>query len=255
MSDLFGKVIIIILVGGSMFVWTVMVSKWVELDRAIKTTRRFLIAYRGEQHPLRLIIKHQKFPESPLYQVYEKTTVALGTELNPGSFNQDSLFVDGGSPMSGTLTMYALNSISNIAECKAAEQSLVIEQNMGYVATAANTAPLMGLLGTVWGVMGAFTGMAITGQATLPAMAPGVAAALATTVVGLFVALPSAVGYNVLSAKIRILSVGMENFAQEFVADLRRVYHEESVEGQSMIAEKPPAAFDALNDEDEAYGS
>jgi biopolymer transport protein TolQ len=244
MSDGVGKGIIVFLVIGSMFVWTVMVTKWLELERATKATRRFMIAYRGEAHPLRLLSKRVKFPESPLYQVYVKACVALGTELNPRGFSQDSLFIEGMSGMTGTLTRHELDSISSLAECKAAEQSLVIEQSMGYIATAANTAPLMGLLGTVWGVMGAFTGMAVTGQASLPAMAPGVAAALATTVVGLVVALPSAIGYNLLSNKIRILSVGMENFAHEFVADIRRVYHDEDTQSTASRSAARSSAYD-----------
>ena len=253
LSDPVGQAIIIFLVIGSMFVWTIMVNKWLELDRAISATRRFLKAYRGEPDPLSLLRKHAKFGESPLYQVYIKACVALGTELNPGSFNQDNLFVDGVDAMTGSVTMHKLDSIENIAESKAAEQSLKIEQSMGYIATAANTAPLLGLLGTVWGVMGAFIGMASMGQASLPAMAPGIASALATTVVGLIVALPSAIGYNLLSNKIRIISVGMENYVYELVADLRREFHEEETQGSRGRA--IPRYADEEDEELEYHGS
>ena len=55
-------------------------------------------------------------------------------------------------------------------------------------------------------------------------MAPGISGALLTTVVGLLVALPSAVGYNLLTSQIRTLTVEMDNFAQEFESDIRRTY-------------------------------
>ena len=76
----------------------------------------------------------------------------------------------------------------------------------------------------VWGVMDAFGGMAVTGSAMLSAVAPGISSALLTTVVGLLVALPSAIGYNILSDQIRKLSVNMDNFVQEFTADVERHY-------------------------------
>jgi biopolymer transport protein TolQ len=71
-------------------------------------------------------------------------------------------------------------------------------------------------------VMISFTGMATQGSANLSAVAPGIASALLTTVVGLFVAIPSAVGYNVLTNQIRQLTVQMDNFADALVADMQR---------------------------------
>jgi biopolymer transport protein ExbB/TolQ len=62
----------------------------------------------------------------------------------------------------------------------------------------------------------------MTGMATMSAVAPGVSGALLTTVVGLCVALPSAIGYNILTVKIRRLNIGMEHFAQEFLADIEQ---------------------------------
>jgi biopolymer transport protein TolQ len=97
---------------------------------------------------------------------------------------------------------------------------------MGLVATAASTAPFLGLLGTVWGVMEAFGGMALGGTAMLSAVAPGISGALLTTVVGLLVALPSVVGYNLLSDSIRRISVEMDNFVDELMADVERQYRD-----------------------------
>ena len=95
---------------------------------------------------------------------------------------------------------------------------------MGTVANAVSTCPFLGLLGTVWGVMDAFGGMAVSGAATLSAVAPGISGALLTTIVGLLVAIPSAIGYNVLTNRIRKLHVQMDNFAQEFMSAVQRAY-------------------------------
>ena len=93
---------------------------------------------------------------------------------------------------------------------------------MGLLATAVTGAPFLGLLGTVWGVMDAFKAMAVTGSVMLSEVAPGISGALLTTVVGLLVALPSLIGYNLLSSEIRRMSVAMENFSDELVKDLER---------------------------------
>jgi biopolymer transport protein ExbB/TolQ len=82
----------------------------------------------------------------------------------------------------------------------------------------------LGLLGTVWGVMDAFAGMAESGSAALSAVAPGISGALLTTIVGLLVALPSMIGYNLLSSRIRSLSVQMDNFSQEFISAIQNAY-------------------------------
>jgi biopolymer transport protein ExbB/TolQ len=95
---------------------------------------------------------------------------------------------------------------------------------MGVLATAVSACPFLGLLGTVWGVMDAFGGMATSGAAMLSAVAPGISGALLTTVVGLIVALPSSIGYNMLTSRIRRLAVQMDNFSQEFVASVQQHY-------------------------------
>ena len=81
-------------------------------------------------------------------------------------------------------------------------------------------APFLGLLGTVWGVMSAFSYVALQGSATLDALAPGVSAALVTTVAGLLVAIPSMFGYNWLVHNLRVMTVELDNFAQELISKM-----------------------------------
>jgi biopolymer transport protein TolQ len=92
------------------------------------------------------------------------------------------------------------------------------------LAIAVSGAPFLGLLGTVWGVMSTFSGIAMQGQANLLAMAPGVSAALVTTVAGLLVAIPSMFGYNYLVHTLRVLTVELDNFAQELTSRMEIEY-------------------------------
>jgi biopolymer transport protein ExbB len=91
------------------------------------------------------------------------------------------------------------------------EQRLLLEKNLGVLGTMGNTAPLIGLLGTVWGIMRAFHDMAKTGSAGPSVVAAGVAEALFTTAAGLLVAVPAVMLYNHFSRRIAVLLTVAEN--------------------------------------------
>jgi len=82
--------------------------------------------------------------------------------------------------------------------------------------------PYVGLLGTVWGIMHAFRGLANMAQATLAAVAPGIAEALVATAIGLFAAIPAVVAYNRFSHNVDRLAVRFESFMEEFSNILQR---------------------------------
>lgn len=92
------------------------------------------------------------------------------------------------------------------------------------LATAVSGAPFLGLLGTVWGVMETFGDVAAAGSANLAAMAPGVSAALITTVTGLLVAIPAMFGYNYLVTTVRAMVVQLDNFAAELASEFEHKF-------------------------------
>ena len=221
-SNMPGKVIILILAVGSIMAWTIMVTKARELSRAKKEGAEFIKAYRREGHPLALFLKRQKHDQTPSYSVYVKACNKLGGVLEARGIDTDDLFMGGVGMTLPRLSKLQVSEIRNVAECSMADEVLLLEDKMGLLATAVTAAPFLGLLGTVWGVMDAFGGMASAGSAQLSAVAPGISSALTTTVVGLIVALPSSIGYNLLSSRIRTLSVQVNNFVQEYVSDIER---------------------------------
>ncbi len=94
------------------------------------------------------------------------------------------------------------------------EQRLQMERNLGFLGTMGNTAPLLGLLGTVWGIMRAFHDMARTGSAGPSVVAAGVAEALFTTAAGLLVAVPAVMIYNHFVRRVGIMLTVAENHAR-----------------------------------------
>jgi biopolymer transport protein TolQ len=223
-SNMAGKVIVAVLFVGSIFAWSVMVAKIKELRQGRLVSRRFLAAYRKEGHPASLFLKRQKYEASSLYAIYERTCIALGAALESRGAEPGDLFMGGVGSDLHRLDEVQISYVRNVAERTMADEALLLENNMGLLATAASTAPFLGLLGTVWGVMEAFGGMAVSGTAMLSEVAPGISGALLTTVVGLLVALPSAIGYNALTDRIRRMGVEMDNFLQELSSDIERHY-------------------------------
>ena len=99
-----------------------------------------------------------------------------------------------------------------------------IEHMVLFLATTANAGPLLGLLGTVWGVLGAFHSMGLAGSASLAVVAPGISEALITTVAGLAAAIPAVVGYNVSLAAINRQTIEMEDFANQLVNHIEKIF-------------------------------
>lgn len=216
-STLPGKMIVIVLFLGSAAAWTIMWTKRMQLKFASRTSRDFLAAFRSGGSPIDLYFQDGEFAGSPLNTIYREGCEALETELQAHG-------IDMATEIDRRLSLNQLEALRTVVDRNVADEALGLEEQMGLLATAVSSAPFLGLLGTVWGVMDAFTGMAESGSIALSAVAPGIAGALLTTIVGLLVALPSMVGYNLLSAHIRKISVQMDNFAQEFISEIQNTY-------------------------------
>jgi len=100
-----------------------------------------------------------------------------------------------------------------------------LESHLAFLASVGSVSPYVGLLGTVWGIMHAFRGLANVQQATLAAVAPGIAEALVATAIGLFAAIPAVVAYNRYSHDVDRLAVRFESFMEEFSNILQRQAH------------------------------
>ena len=97
-----------------------------------------------------------------------------------------------------------------------------IETNLSFLASVGSVSPYVGLFGTVWGIMHAFTGLAGLQQVTLATVAPGIAEALVATAIGLFAAIPAVVAYNRFARDIDRVSIRLETFIEEFSNILQR---------------------------------
>ncbi|MCG8643470.1 MAG: protein TolQ [Desulfobacterales bacterium] len=95
-------------------------------------------------------------------------------------------------------------------------------QLVPFLATAGNTAPFIGLFGTVWGIMNTFQGIGISGSASLVVVAPGISEALIATAAGLAVAIPSVIAYNYFTDRIRVLDSELQSFSSDLINIMER---------------------------------
>jgi biopolymer transport protein TolQ len=97
-----------------------------------------------------------------------------------------------------------------------------LESQLSFLGSVASVSPYVGLFGTVWGIMHAFTGLASLEQVTLATVAPGIAEALVATAIGLFAAIPAVVAYNRFATRIDRIANKLDTFSDEFSNILQR---------------------------------
>src|SRR3974390_3304589 len=240
-----GKLTICALIIVSLFSWTVMISKARQLYRARKSAKKFFTAYRETRDPLDIYRRKQEFDGAPAYELY--VTGAEETEYhlknNPINIERIQSVVPGISTQAQTdvIARSITTKISHSSfesgrvalERAASTEALSLEKGMIILSTAVAGGPFIGLLGTVWGVMETFSGIARANAASLTAMAPGVAGALIATVVGLFVAIPAMFAYNYMVTMVRAITQELDAFASEYATAIEHKY----VDHRSMVDE------------------
>ena len=245
-SDLVGKSIVVLLLIGSVLTWTVMIDKAMSIHRAKKLSQRFAALFQkdGEKNMISLqLLREAESNSGPVSMIY-----AAGVEKLMDFYAADSISPgrSRGVPEPCKLSDAQYNAIEAVLEREVSVQIKELETRIGVLATLVSLSPFCGLFGTVWGVMMAFCGIAAAGNANFTALAPGVAGALLTTVAGLVVAIPSLVGYNLLTGSIRQLTVQMDNFTEQFLVCIKlsqlRMTRREQASGNAETLLRMPSA-------------
>ena len=213
-SNVMGRSIVLLQILLSIVVWSIMVGKRRELAEMEALARRFRQIFDGTGATLDIYLQRHK-SDNPIVLVYRAACERLVKCFPPEERNP--LLAREPLTSQPRLDARSLNLVKGTTEQALSEQVMRIERGMNWLATGATVAPLIGLLGTVWGVMQAFQSMGRTGSALLTDVAPGISAALLTTVVGLLVAIPSGCGYNLLLGRIRRLTGVLDGFTDELL--------------------------------------
>jgi len=228
-----GKATIVVLLLLSLFSWTIIITKVRQLIIARRAAKKFFEAYSATRDPLDIQKRGEEFDGAPAYQLYQRGAeeVAYHLKNNPvivttvtssgiGEGNTDHLARANTVKISAS----SFEAVKVVMEEAASAEAMSLEKGMIVLSTAVAGGPFIGLLGTVWGVMSTFAGIAVAQQASLTAMAPGVAAALVATVTGLLVAIPAMFGYNFMVTTIRHITMELDGFASRYANQIEHAY-------------------------------
>ena len=232
-----GKITVIVLLLLSLFSWTIIITKFRQLLIARQASKKFFAAYNSTRDPLDIQRQGLEFEGAPAYQLYIRGADELAYQLknNPVPVQAAaSLAAPEGHEHTNTdylarstqvkISMASFEAVKVVLEEAAGTEAMGLEKGMIVLSTAVAGGPFIGLLGTVWGVMSTFAGIAESHAATLNSMAPGVAAALVATVTGLLVAIPAMFAYNFMVTTIRHLTSELDLYASRYANQIEHVY-------------------------------
>ena len=214
-SNFMGQTIVVVQIIGSVVMVATVLGKWKELAFVGMATRRFLRDFSTGQDVLEYYLQRRPTVTSGLEGIYKVTCERLLKLLTP---DVRSLLVgrqDGSA--AAALTAREIELVRGTCDHALDEELIRVEHGMGLVATIVALEPMLGLLGTVWGVLDAFAEMGSAGSANLATIAPSISAALVTTVVGLIVAIPGIMLHTRLTATARSITSDMEGFEDELM--------------------------------------
>ncbi|MBS0633771.1 MAG: MotA/TolQ/ExbB proton channel family protein [Verrucomicrobia bacterium] len=185
----------------SLIAWTVMLGKHYDLKRLRILNNSFEAHLRDQRTLLDL---PESFRNKRVIPYADLLADALESYWRAAAIGKEA-----GTDSSRARVEHAENAIQRAI----ARQTLRYDANMIFLASIVSGAPFIGLLGTVWGVMEAFSAIAVQQSAGIQQLAPGVSGAMLATIAGLVVAIPSVFGYNMLLSHTRAMTIELENFA------------------------------------------
>lgn len=208
------KLVLLMLIVFSVVSWAIIFLKF-RLFKGIDKNQADFVKSFAEGKSLAVLYElAEKSERTPLTEVFRTGYLEL-TRIQRGRGPEAQL-------PAGRSGAFPLDNIERAMRKAANEETALMETYLPFLATTGSATPFIGLFGTVWGIMNAFSGIATTGSATLATVAPGIAEALIATAAGLAAAIPSVMAYNYFVNRVRSVATRIDSFTIEFVNFLER---------------------------------
>jgi biopolymer transport protein TolQ len=198
--------------------WGIILYKLWSFSRISAQSSRFLDAFRRSAKFSEVQAICQSLNDSPLVGIFQAGYAELNLQLRQSSANP-------GSNPANPAPRPVLKSLAGVDRALLRASNVEVnklEKRITFLATTAAVTPFIGLFGTVWGIIGAFQGIAQTGSTSLGTVAPGIAEALVTTAAGLAAAIPAVYFYNLLTQRVKLFATEMDDFSLEFLNIVER---------------------------------
>lgn len=210
------KFVMLILLISSVISWAIIFMKWRLLRKAREESSYFLDLFWDTAEMSKVYSESEDLPYSPVASLfrsgYSEIVRMSKIQSQPKARQENSAM----QPI--------LDVVERSLKRTAIDQSNRLEKALSFLATTGNTAPFVGLFGTVWGIMESFRGIGLKGAANLAVVAPGISEALIATAAGLAAAIPAVVAFNYFNSKVGFLKSEMDNFSSDFLSLVERQF-------------------------------
>jgi len=212
---LFSKLIMIVLLAMSVISWAVMIFRYLKNKRMFRETDKFIVDFRKRFNIEEFYSRSNRFRITPFLNMLVAAYDELKSFLRPKN-------IDFRTETKIEITEAHLNHIAEAIDRSGAEEIAKLDSGIIFLATTANAAPFLGLLGTVVGIYVAFKDIGARGTATLGVVAPAIAEALIATAAGLAAAIPALIGFNFFVSRNRLMADRIDNFKSELYSAFKK---------------------------------
>lgn len=216
------QLVLLLLLFFSVTTWAIILVKYRYIKRSFKQSAEFTEFFWKSRDLSNAFAKAKQLHGSPLARIFR-----IGyLELKKTSQSGEPVQMDA-SEKSGTgapiHTKFAgIDNVKRALRRASNTEMTRMTQMVPFLATTGNTAPFIGLFGTVWGIMNSFHGIGQRGSASLAVVAPGISEALVATAAGLLAAIPAVIAFNFFMNKIRIIETELHSFSADFLNIIER---------------------------------
>jgi biopolymer transport protein TolQ len=216
------QLVLLLLLFFSVTSWAIILIKYRYIRRAFRQSAEFTEFFWKSRDLSNAFAKAKQLHGSPLARIFRIGYVELKKTSQSGE-----PAISGSSPPSGEKLPFSAKfaGIDNVKRAlrRATNTEMTrMTQMVAFLATTGNTAPFIGLFGTVWGIIHSFSGIGQQGSASLAVVAPGISEALVATAAGLAAAIPAVIAFNFFMNKIRIVETELQSFAADFLNIIER---------------------------------
>jgi len=203
------KFVLLALLVFSVFSWAIIIYKVRLLRRIEQETTTFYDLFWEKRQFSHILSISKEYTTTPLSNLFTAVYSELSSTMkSPEGLKRDDL-----------------DRFARILKKTSAVETAKLDYAVGFLATTGNTAPFIGLFGTVWGIMTSFQSIGAKGAANLAVVAPGISEALIATAMGLLAAIPAVMGYNHLLGRIARITTEMDNFSSDLLNIIEKQVH------------------------------
>jgi len=219
-AGLMVQLVLLLLIFFSVASWTIIFIKYTYIRKAINESSFFLDYFWKCRDLSDAFSKTKEMKISPVAKVFRIGYMELKKLSRSGVQIASEQPKDDSASINSTYTGIA--NINRALRIATNTEMTKLTQMVPFLATTGNTAPFIGLFGTVWGIMNSFHGIGQRGSASLAVVAPGISEALIATAAGLAVAIPSVIAFNFFTQRIRVIESELKSFSSDFLNIIER---------------------------------